>query len=126
MRTEAAQCELDGPRITGPIASLKILGGSGIRSREGSTIPWDLAWQPSQPSVSFELISNDTPQRVLSEVENVNDLYGTKADDFTWKPSTFNSPLSCRMIKEIFPSPFPNTSTVELAGPFWSEGSEGI
>jgi len=30
MRSAAAQCELDGPRITGPITSLKIL--IGIRS----------------------------------------------------------------------------------------------
>jgi hypothetical protein len=28
MRTEAAEWELDGPRITGPITSLKMLGGS--------------------------------------------------------------------------------------------------
>jgi hypothetical protein len=27
IRTEAAVCELDGPRMTGPITSLKILGG---------------------------------------------------------------------------------------------------
>ncbi|MFT6996129.1 MAG: hypothetical protein ACJA1P_002876 [Maribacter sp.] len=26
MRKEAAQCELEGPRITGPITSLNILG----------------------------------------------------------------------------------------------------
>jgi hypothetical protein len=26
MRNEAAQCELDGPRITGPITSLNMLG----------------------------------------------------------------------------------------------------
>jgi hypothetical protein len=26
MRRAAAQCELDGPRITGPITSLKMLG----------------------------------------------------------------------------------------------------
>jgi hypothetical protein len=26
MRKAAAQCELDGPRITGPITSLKMLG----------------------------------------------------------------------------------------------------
>ncbi|MBT8070327.1 MAG: hypothetical protein KJO80_07830 [Gammaproteobacteria bacterium] len=28
MRTDAAQWELDGPRITGPITSLKMLGRS--------------------------------------------------------------------------------------------------
>jgi hypothetical protein len=28
MRTDAAECELDGPRITGPTTSLKMLGGS--------------------------------------------------------------------------------------------------
>jgi hypothetical protein len=27
MRTDAAECELDGPRITGPMTSLKMLGG---------------------------------------------------------------------------------------------------
>ena len=27
MRTEAAECELDGPRMTGPTTSLKMLGG---------------------------------------------------------------------------------------------------
>ena len=27
IRTEAAECELDGPRITGPMTSLKMLGG---------------------------------------------------------------------------------------------------
>jgi hypothetical protein len=27
MRTDAAECELDGPRITGPTTSLKMLGG---------------------------------------------------------------------------------------------------
>jgi hypothetical protein len=26
MRSEAAQCELEGPRITGPMTSLKMLG----------------------------------------------------------------------------------------------------
>ena len=43
MRTEAAECELDGPRITGPITSLKMLGGRvagmGVRrvQREAAT-----------------------------------------------------------------------------------------
>jgi hypothetical protein len=30
MRTDAAECELDGPRITGPTTSLKMLGGKVV------------------------------------------------------------------------------------------------
>ena len=35
IRTEAAEWELDGPRITGPTTSLKMLGG-----RDAAMAPW--------------------------------------------------------------------------------------
>ena len=41
MRTDAAECELDGPRITGPTTSLKMLGGSVEGMALRSVVDWD-------------------------------------------------------------------------------------